>query len=186
MQLSRLNLVEATLVFLPIAQHNILSPETANMHTKQIYYEDSISGTHRDTGKYDCTVLLKLLGDIVNITGTQFYVKEWTCHSSRHIRPPQQTATIDCFVFKYAFATLRQQKLDANLFHQEHNQRMRLYMAKVIFNETTISLTVHNHVTATQSDTRKRSTSAAECTDTDITHKKMPQTHSAEKEEGDS
>ena len=75
-QLSRLNLLEATLVLLPIARHNHWSLATANMHTKQIYQKDPISGTTTDAGKNGGTVLLQLLGDIANITGTQFDVKD--------------------------------------------------------------------------------------------------------------
>ena len=44
-QLSRLNLLEAKLVFLPIARQHHWSLATANMCKKQIYHKDPISGT---------------------------------------------------------------------------------------------------------------------------------------------
>ena len=75
-QLSQLNLLGAILVFHPIARHNHWLLATANMQTKQIYHEDPINGSHNDAGKDGGTVLLQLLSDITNSTGTQFDVKE--------------------------------------------------------------------------------------------------------------
>ena len=66
-----------------------------------------------------------------------------------------------------AYATLRQQNLDTNLFHQTHNQRMRLYMANVILTQATLLLTTADHMTPTQIDTRKRNASAAGGMDTE-------------------
>ena len=87
-RLSRTKILDATLVFLPIGRHNHWSMATADMRTKRIYHEDSISGTHSDEGGDGATILKHLLEDIAKHTGEDLDMKEWTCFSSRSNKPP--------------------------------------------------------------------------------------------------
>ena len=68
-RLSRTNILEATLVFLPIRRHNHWSMATADMRIKMIYHEDPISGTHNDEGGDGPIILKHLLEDIAKHRG---------------------------------------------------------------------------------------------------------------------
>ena len=72
MHLSQDNILGSVLVFLPIGRHGHWSLATANLQTKQIYYEDPINGTHCDAGRDGGTILLKLLADMAKHTGAEF------------------------------------------------------------------------------------------------------------------
>ena len=50
---------------------------------------------------------------------------------------------------------------------------MRLYMANVIFSDTTLPLTMTDHTTTTKKDTRKKNSKATEDSNEEITSKRM-------------
>ena len=149
-QLSRRHIFRSQIVFLPVGRNGHWSLATADMRTREIYHEDPISGAHGNRNKNGATIMLNLLADTAKMAGEEFDASSWTCYNSRYIRPPQQTGYVDCGVFVCAYATLRRQELDVNLFHQTHNQWMRLYIANTILGDTSPPLTTWNTASTQQ------------------------------------
>ena len=95
------------MVFLPIGRNGHWLLATADLHTRTIYHDDSIQGTHGTLTKNGATLLKDVLTDLEHHMGINNDKSNWTCHNSVNTQALKQTGTIDCGEFVCAFATLQ-------------------------------------------------------------------------------
>ena len=144
---------------MPIGWNRHWSLVTADLRTQTICHDKSLWGTNGTPENIGATSLWDLLKDVAIKLEIDKEIDKWTSHNSSTLTMPQQKGNINCGVFVCAYATLRQQDLESELFDQSHNQRMRLYIANVSLANETLPLT-QVHLKATDYRNRRtRSTS---------------------------
>ena len=116
-QLRRFNIQGSTFICLPIGRNGHWSLATVNTQARKIYHEDSSSGTHSDTGKDGASIMLQLLANVANTKGNSFTRKSGHAKAPERYTHPSRQEVLTVRVFVCAYATLRQQEYDTNLFH---------------------------------------------------------------------
>ena len=92
-QLSRKNIFESDMVFLPIGRNGHWSLATADLRTRNIYHDDSLRGTHGTRNRNGATLLKDMLTDLENHLGINNDKSSWICHNSVDTQAPQQTGS---------------------------------------------------------------------------------------------